>query len=67
MNAPAEKACRKCNLESLVLKHSEEISTLQNISGQMMLLWKIAAGIVAATVGTLFLAIADYLIRLALS
>ena len=41
----------KCNLESLVLKHSEEISELKSISGQMMLLWQIVGTVALVVLG----------------
>ena len=40
----------KCNLETLVLKHSEEISQLKTASGRMMLLWQIVGAVALALI-----------------
>ena len=41
----------KCNLESLVLKHSEEISELKSTSGRMMMLWQIVGTVALVVLG----------------
>ena len=41
----------RCNLESLVLKHAEEITELQKASSNMMLLWRIVGAVALVMLG----------------
>ncbi len=41
----------RCNLESLVLKHTEEITELQKASSNMMLLWRIVGAVALVMLG----------------
>ena len=42
----------KCNLEPLVLKHSEEISTLKASTATMLTLWRTVGAVALVVLGT---------------